>query len=144
MAFLSGPITSFHSVFVEGQLSLGTSTPGTKLDIVDDGTGVRVQRLGIDFRIFNSTASQTFIGSQTTTDVLFQSNATTRLTLDSSGTLSLNQNRLVSMRTTASLDSTSLAVNEFAIANPAVSGATLAIRINGVIYLFNSSGTTVG
>lgn len=60
------------------------------------------------------------------------------------GSLNLNQARLVSIRTAASLDSTSLATNEMAFQIVAGSVATLAIRSGGTIYFFASSASTKG
>lgn len=60
------------------------------------------------------------------------------------GSFNLNQARLVSMRTAASLDSTTLAVNEAAFTIVAGSAAQLAIRSGGTIYYFASSSSTKG
>lgn len=60
------------------------------------------------------------------------------------GTLNLNQARFVSVRTAASLDSTSLTTNEMAFQIVAGSVATLAIRSGGTIYYFASSASTKG
>lgn len=60
------------------------------------------------------------------------------------GSLNLNQARLISIRTAASLDSTSLVTNEMAFQIVAGSVATLAIRSGGTIYYFASSASTKG
>ena len=60
------------------------------------------------------------------------------------GTLNLNQAFLSSLKTAASVSSASLGANAWAIANPGVSGASICININGVMYIFNSSATTIG
>lgn len=60
------------------------------------------------------------------------------------GTLSLNNAYLSSVKTATSINSTVLGANAIAIANPAVSGASICININGVMYIFNSSATTIG
>lgn len=60
------------------------------------------------------------------------------------GSFNLNQARLVSMRTAASLDSTTLAVNEAAFTIVAGSAAQLAIRSGGTVYYFASSSSTKG
>lgn len=68
-----------------------------------------------------------------------------RMQLYSRGTLDLQQTRLVSVRTTASLDSTTLMANEMAFSIiPGSSGASLAIRSAGTIYYFSSSNSTKG
>lgn len=58
------------------------------------------------------------------------------------GSFNMNQGRLVSVRTTASLDSTSLAVNEMAFSVVQASGASLAIRSGSTIWYFSSSAST--
>jgi len=61
------------------------------------------------------------------------------------GTFHLNQARLTSIRTMAtSLASTSMLTDEMAFFVGGASGATLGLRVNGIVYLFNSSSTTKG
>lgn len=60
------------------------------------------------------------------------------------GTLTLNQAYLASVKTATSVNSTILGANAIAIANPGVSGASICLNINGVMYIFNSSSTTIG
>jgi hypothetical protein len=60
------------------------------------------------------------------------------------GTFNLNQAYLSSVKTATSVSSANLGTNAWAVANPANSGASLCININGVMYFFNSSGTTIG
>jgi len=63
----------------------------------------------------------------------------------SAGTFNMGQSRLVSVRTTAtSLSSAVLLANETAFFIGGASGATLGIRSAGIVYLFNSSSTTIG
>ncbi len=73
---------------------------------------------------------------------LYRSGAST-LAL-SYGSFNLRQSRLVSVRTTGSLDSTTLATDEMAFTIIAGSAATLAIRSGGTIYYFTSSSSTKG
>lgn len=65
------------------------------------------------------------------------------VTLNSYGSLNLKQARLVSMRTAASLDSTTLAVNELAFMITG-SAATMALRSAGTVWYFASSFSTKG
>ena len=60
------------------------------------------------------------------------------------GTMDFNQSYIASVKTATSINSTVLGANAWAVANPAVSGASLCININGVMYIFNSSATTIG
>jgi len=62
----------------------------------------------------------------------------------SAGTLNLNQAFLSSVKTATSVSSTNLGTNAWAVANPANSGASICININGVMYIFSSSATTIG
>lgn len=60
------------------------------------------------------------------------------------GTMSFGNAYLASVKTATSVSSAVLGANAWAIANPAVSGASICININGVMYIFNSSSTTIG
>lgn len=62
----------------------------------------------------------------------------------STATLNLGQSRLVSVRTAASLDSTTLRTDEVAFTIAGASGASLAIRSGGTIWYFSSSASTKG
>lgn len=66
-----------------------------------------------------------------------------RFRVYSRGTVDLQQSRLISTRTAASLDSTTLMTDEMAFSLNA-SGASLAIRSGGTIWYFTSSASTKG
>jgi Pectate lyase superfamily protein len=115
-------------------------TPG--MDIAVAG-GVSGRALTGQWAVVSGSAVRPALAFTSETSLgLFRSASSTAAM--SYGTLSLNQAYLASVKTAASVSSAILGTDAWAVANPANSGASICININGVMYIFNSSGTTIG
>lgn len=97
----------------------------------------------IAWDIKNEATSGRFVVRDNTNAVNVLSATNSGLSLGSGLTFNFNKGRVVSVRTAASLDSTTLATDECAFSFNA-SGSSLAIRSGGTIWYFTSSASTKG
>lgn len=131
--------------------SFGASGGNTNYIMLD---GLRVSGDDTANTLWNNAKNMSFTANSALTIFLGQTDSavsglainTTRgdVFLNSGSSLLMNQARLISIRTQGSLDSTTLAQGELAIAIAVASGASMALRSGNTIYYWTSSASTKG
>lgn len=133
--------TTIRATLFRPGTSSGFNQSGVYTQLIDDNGNARIA-----FATAAGDAGNTYYdaGADVTSSHIFRADDdTVRFRIYSRGTVDLQQSRLVSMRTAASLDSTTLQTNECAFAFNA-SGASFAIKSGGTVYYFTSSASTKG